>query len=166
MTRGTSSTVTTPFRSADDAQPVWLVKVVYGSGTLRYTNWDAAVTWDSATWTPRPLDLPEQRIESQSEAGGIALRIGDADRALGAIVEAGETFGNRRVTIVLTDAAALGGSGTAGVRNDYLCESYERGEGFLVLNLRPLFAVFSQEVPLRVFTRTEFPGLPPNPMVM
>lgn len=166
MTRGTPGAVTTPFRSTSSAVPVWLVDIPTGltsPATLRYTSWAHALTFGAQTYSPWPMDVPQQQMQGPGESGTFTLRLGDADGVLGGYIDAGATFEGRKVVLYLTDESCTGGAGTDAVKDTYVVESYSRGEGFVALNLRPLFGVFQTRLPVEVTTRKEFAGLPQAP---
>jgi hypothetical protein len=165
-TRSFPAALTTPWETTTP-DPVWLVKIATGAVSpthLYYTDADESASFDGATYSPRPLDVPEQRFEDVAETGSKQLRIGDADEVLVGHLGAGITFENQLVTLHLTDRSVLDAGGTSALSNVYICESVEHGEGFFTLNLRPLFAAFSIVGPRRVFTRASFPGLPVGPL--
>lgn len=167
MTRGTAAALTTPFRSAGDAKMVSLVRIATGMASpavLRYHDAPQmeALTFGGESYDPRPMDVPEQRIEAATETGAIALRIADPDAVLAGYVLAGNDFAYQRATLRVTDRAVIDAAGTAAIRADYFVESVSMEEGAVVFALKPLFGVFAMDVPHRVLTRADFPGMPPS----
>lgn len=166
MSRGTDAAVTNPFRGVTP-KPVTFVQIATGiaaPATLRYTDAPVSLTWNGQTWTARPLAIPEMRMESQGEAGGASLRIGDGDGVLAGYMDSGgATFEDQRVVFYLTDLTVVEASGTAAIQETFVVESYERGEGYLVLHLRHLLAVAGLvETPIRIYQRSTHPGLAPS----
>lgn len=167
MTRSLASAITTPFRSVSSAQPVCLLRIATGitsPSVILYHDLPitGSITFGGETYSPRPMDVPEQRFQDTRENGTISVRIGDADGTLAGYIASGATFQYVRVRLQLTDRSVIDAAGSAVIRNDYFVESYDRAEGFVTLNLAPLYGVFSLEVPITTFTRSEFPGLPPS----
>lgn len=164
MTRGTASALTTPFRSTDDAAPVWLVRIATGLTSPTYLRYHDApqvesLTFDSEAYVPWGMDVPEQRLQAATETGSVPLRLADpAGTLAGYILSRG--FYNQRVNVRLTDRAVIDAGGTTALRHDYFVEGAEIEEGAVTLSLRPLYGVFGIEVPGGTITRAEFPGLP------
>lgn len=163
MSRGTPSAVTTPYRS-EGPDPLLLVHIETGGtpADLRYTSWEAAVEMGGVTWSPRPLELDDTRLEAHTEAGSTDLRIGDGDGYFQTLVAAGVDLTNQRVRLYRTSGAALGSGQplTDAIRDDWYVESWDRVHGVVVLHLRPLLSIFDIDVPRTTVTRAEFPGIP------
>lgn len=163
MARGTAVGVTSPFRGVTP-RPVWFLHLATGLASpanVYYTTSDKSETWNSLTWSPRPLGLPNVEASNQGESFDGAIEIGDADGVLAGYIDtSGATFADVRAVLYLTDRTVVEAGGTAEISETFVCEGYERGEGYLRLHVRSLMSYAANvETPLRVFTKTDFPGL-------
>lgn len=170
MSRGTASSLTTPFRGVDDARPIWLIRIATGMPSptaLRYhdARQSEAITFDGESYSARGVDIPDQRIQASTETGSIPLRVQDPDGVLAGYVLARHSFADQRVILRLTDRAVIDAGGTAAYRQDYLVEGVDLEEGAVVFTLRPQYGVFATDVPGGEMTRADFPGIPHGALI-
>ncbi len=161
--RGTNAAVLTPFRSTGDARPLWLVEIATGIASpthLRVTNHARSLTFGGNTYTARPFKPGEQSVSVESNADGTTIEVADLDSAIAGYIASGATFQNAAVELYFTDVAATGGATSYGYLGSYLVESYTQNDGRVTFHCRPLLAVFGIEIPIRLMTRQDYPGLP------
>lgn len=161
-----SRTLPAPLASALRAEavnPVWLAHIETGGSPadLRFAGYDGDVTFGGATWSARPVEVPEFSIENHNEAPTVELRIGDADGYFQTLLAAGIDLRGRKVRLYRTDLSVTGSSSalTDSLADTFFVEGLARAHGWILLRLRSLLTVLDIEVPLTTVTVSEFPGL-------
>jgi hypothetical protein len=163
VSRGTPSSVTTPYRS-EAPEPLWLLHLETGGtpADVRYANFDGEISWGGQTWSHRGIQVDDIHQEGIETVEPLSIRLADGDSNWKTLLDGGAQFEGTRVRLYRTDrdVVAAGGAITEAVREDFFVESVVRIHGAVELRCRPMLAVFSIEVPLQTVTRTEFPGIP------
>lgn len=159
--RGRASGVATDFQS-DRPKPVVLVDLATGGSpaNLRMTRRGEPIVFAGVTFSRRLFELDVAKVQASTSASTLQLRVDDTDGAIHALHAAGADFLGQRATIYRTNVGSTGGSGSDGDKEVYLVDSWDRlGTGWSFV-LKPLSAVFDEEVPRQVFTKDAFPGIP------
>lgn len=150
---------------------VLLVEIATGlaaTPTLRYASTNCDLVWgvdgmgSPLTWSRRPFDPGEIRVESQDNADGPTLELGDVDRVFRDLVAAGAPLAGQSAICRLTvEQLCLSSSAeNTAIRDDFLIDHWEMPEGKIRLALKPYAALFDVLLPRTTMTRVDFPGIP------
>lgn len=166
MPRVVDAAVLAAFRTPNPSH-LGLVEVTTGYSVtpfIRRTDRDYDVTFGSVVYSAIAPEFGQITVEPHTNQGGLDLRIPDTDGAIAAIVATGAYFRGTRVRIFVSDAVVVAANPTTekGMLSSYNVESARIEDGVAVFKCRSMVSVFGIDLPRRRFTRTDFPGLPPE----
>ena len=162
MTRGTNAALLSELRSVD---PKWITLIAIETGDvgppwLRYTDDEADVVFPDAgdTYEARPIEVSDVSIDGEDREG-ITVRLADVDFEIDTWLLTTD-FRYKKVWRYLVERDSLDSSAKA-IKDLFRIVNRDRGDRFVQFTAEPLAAIFARiELPQRVMTREDFPGIP------
>lgn len=161
MTRGFHANFVAAL-TAVNPQIVVLIEIATGTtpASIRYTSTEGDYSFSGATWSARPWTMSELNIEGQ-ETPSVKIQIADVDSELDTWLLTTD-FRNQRIRRYIVDRRE-----TAHYTSDTLRVVNHEQDGYqFTFTAEPLLGILSRiNVPARVMTRDNFPGMPTEGIV-